>query len=453
MDNCKVVLIILLLVSCSEEMDIQSVNPQETNTLKSAYGIDGLNQAYLSHIALLGDGISGVNGISWDEIEPNAPENGVHDYRLKNEMMALKSALSASNRKLQLNFRLSSNWALVKDPNNQVTNPENGSSEDGILGVAPSHEQNLAAVIEYILTNLNVEALQVGSEAENEWLNGIGYVHALSIIYRTAKAIQPEVKVMAFGFNPANYFIKTQNFDEDLISEKLDFVQSVLKNGEGYYDVFSIHTSREHEAIPPTVNWIENEMLSNGYTKPIWVDDMYSAPWLDPDFGTENEKRLYHDLIGGNANAIMEFDSLQADYMIKKIAVGFASGVEKIFVSTDVDFENYYIPNWRFAGILKSNGERKPAYYNLKLLIEKTDGFDQVLKRGDHLYEFMFADRPSIHLYWIERSESEDLALLNSDSYTVHEFAYRFGETPKSKEIDNLEDYFYTASPILIELN
>ena len=319
MKNLKIFVLALVLVSCSEKDDIQPVENPDVDKLGSSYGIDGLNQQYLSDIALLGDGISGINGISWDDIEPNAPQNGVHNYQLQTEMMVLNRELEVVERKLQLNFRLASHWALDRDPNNQITNPEDGSREDGILGVKSSHEQDLAAVIRYILTNLEVEVLQVGSEAENEWLSGDAYVQALSIIYEAAKEVQPDITIMIFGFNPANYFTQSQNFNEALVQEKLDFAETVIRKGEAWYDVFSFHASREYEAIPPTVDWIKAQMESNGYMKPIWVDDMYSGPWLDPNTGPTKEKELFNELLLGNTQAIAEFDSLQAGYMIKKI--------------------------------------------------------------------------------------------------------------------------------------
>ncbi|MGD1961662.1 MAG: hypothetical protein ACFB2Y_22585 [Fulvivirga sp.] len=202
MGKITVLVLALVFIGCSDDNDLLPIENPEVE--KSRFGVDGLNQQYLGNIAVLGDGISGINGISWDDIEPNAPQNGVHEYRLQAEMTALNTALTAVDRKLQLNFRLSSHWALDRDPDNQVTNPEDGSSEDGIVGVKEAHEEDLAAVIRFILNNLEVEALQVGSEAENEWLNGEAYVHALSTIYEAAKEVQPDITIMILGITPAN---------------------------------------------------------------------------------------------------------------------------------------------------------------------------------------------------------------------------------------------------------
>ncbi|MEM1408608.1 MAG: hypothetical protein AAGG59_17625 [Bacteroidota bacterium] len=450
MGKITVLVLALVFISCSDDNDLLPIENPEVE--KSRFGVDGLNQQYLGDIALLGDGISGINGISWDDIEPNAPQNGVHDYRLQAEMTALNTSLTAVDRKLQLNFRLSSHWALDRDPDNQVTNPEDGSSEDGIVGVKEAHEEDLAAVIRFILNNLEVEALQIGSEAENEWLNGEAYVHALSIIYKVAKAMQPDITIMIFGFNPANYFTQPQNFNPVLVQDKLDFAETVIRSAEPWYDIFSFHASREFEAITPTFNWIKGQMQASGYDKPIWVDDMYSGPWLDPNFGTASEKELFNTLVSADPQAIATFDSLQAGYMIKKLTACFEAGIEKVFVSTDVDFDAYYIPNWRYAGLIKSNGLLKPAYHNLSLFIEKTDSFEEVNNITDHLYEFTFIDRDPVYLYWNDSNDPGNLSALNGGAFTIHEFAYNVGETPKSSEISALGDYNFGAHPVVIEL-
>ncbi|RZS93952.1 hypothetical protein EV197_2533 [Aquimarina brevivitae] len=448
-----VFIVLLAIASCTNEENLSLTANPEPMQNRSAFGIDGLNRNYLSDIALLADGISGINGISWDDIEPNPPQNGVHDYRLTSEMIELNSALQSNSRKLQLNFRLSSNWAIQRDPNQPVTNPEDGSREGGILGVNPTHENDLVAVIEHILSNLNIEVLQIGSEAENEWLDASAYVHALAIIYQTAKRIQPDITIMIFGFNPANYFTHPDRFNTQLITNKLNFVTKVLELGAPYFDVFSFHASRELEAIEPTVTWIKEQMQSYGYTKPVWVDDMYSAPWLDPVYGSQNDRELYNQLISEEPQAIAMFDSLQAGYMIKKLTVGFACGIEKIFVSTDVDFEAYYIPNWRYVGLLKSSGQRKPAYYNLKLLIDKTSGFERVNSIGNGLFEFKFFNNNSIYVYWSEGNSTDVLTALQANSYTIHQFAYHINEAPNSSVVTSLENINFDSNPVLIELN
>ena len=447
----------LLLSSCSsDDEEIPQADDLTGDfhvTLEvTPYGVDGLNLQLLDVISDLGDGISGINGISWEDIEPTAPQNGVHSYQLGAEMTALRNALQSTDRGLQLNFRLSSEWAIERDPGNQVTNPGTGQQEDGILRVKPAYKEDLAAVIRHMLSNMEIDALQVGSEAENEWLDGAAYVDALRIIYEAAKEVQPDIVIMAFGFNPANYFTQPQNFDEDLIESKLTFVRTVMQLGAPYYDAFSFHASREYEAIAPTVDWLTAQMQSNGYQKPIWVDDLYSAPWLSANATDPGEVNLFNGLLNEEATAIATFDSLQAGYMIKKLTASFAAGIQKVFVSTDVNWDFYYIPNWRFAGLINSQGQLKPSYHNLQLLIAQTNDFEEVRQIAGHLYEYTFTGRPSVYVYWVEAGDpTVDLSALGASSYRVHEFAFRLGEVPASVEVSDLAGYSFRGNPVLIE--
>lgn len=445
-------LFVCLFFACNRASDLAPTSDQKSFEV-SPYGVDGLNQRYLDQIAMLGDGSSGINGISWETLEPEPPQNGNHTYMLTSELMALRNALQATDRGLQLNLRLASHWALERDPAVQVTNPETGLPEDGIVAVRTVHEEDLRALVRYILDHIEVEALQVGSEAENEWLDANAYVHALSIIYETAKELQPDIIIMAFGFNPANYFTQPELFDPTSINSKLNFVQTVLANGEPYFDAFSFHASREYEAILPTVSWIKDQMRSNGYEKPIWIDDMYSAQWLNPNSGTPEEIELYAALLNEEPEAIDQFDSLQASYMIKKITTAFVAGVQKLYVSSDVNWDFYYIPNWRFVGLINSFGESKPSYHNLQLLIEKTGAFESVLDLGNNLYEFTFSNRSSLYIYWNESTEGAVPALPDSESYVIHTLAYQMGDVPVATTLSGLGSYPFDGNPVLIELN
>ncbi|MGK7394118.1 MAG: hypothetical protein ACNS62_06080 [Candidatus Cyclobacteriaceae bacterium M3_2C_046] len=449
----KHVFIILLIWAGSACSSEDPVTIQMEDPISKKYGVDGFNVKYLSQISQLNDGMSGVNGISWQDLEPDPPVNGVHQYNIITKLNDLERELNKNNRQLQLNLRLSNEWALQRDPAIKVTNPGDGSRENGIKRVFPKHEEDLAALVEHILKSTPVAALQVGSEAENEWVDPDGFVRAMSIIYQAAKKIQPDIKIMAFGFNPSGSFLNQLNINSDLIRNKLNFTETVIEKGKNFYDVFSFHASREYEAIPPTVTWIINQMKLNGYTKPIWIDDMYSGPWLNYSDGTLAEKDLYLRLSQREPLAIQQFDSLQAAYLIKKLAASFASGVEKVFVSTDVDWEFYYIQNWRYAGLLTQEGNYKPAFFNLQTLIQKTDGFSKVEKLDNYLYKFSFRDQNEIFLAWREpNTDSVKLsAYLPFSSFRIINFIYHRGGKIKEILLKDISDYQLNHLPVLIE--
>ena len=71
---------------------------------------------------------------------------------------------------------------------------------------------------------------------------------------------------------------------------------------------------------------------------------------------------------------------------------------------------------------------------------------------NNHLYELTFSDKPSIYIYWNDSNDPESLLALNAEAFTIHEFAYNVGETPKSSEVNALVDYDFGAHPVLIEV-
>ena len=70
----------------------------------------------------------------------------------------------------------------------------------------------------------------------------------------------------------------------------------------------------------------------------------------------------------------------------------------------------------------------------------------------DHLYEFTFIDKDPVYVYWNDSNDPESLPALNGGAFTIHEFAYQTGETPKSFEVNALGDYDFGSHPVVIEL-
>ncbi|MEO0556361.1 MAG: hypothetical protein AAF149_24475 [Bacteroidota bacterium] len=71
---------------------------------------------------------------------------------------------------------------------------------------------------------------------------------------------------------------------------------------------------------------------------------------------------------------------------------------------------------------------------------------------NNHLYELTFSDEPSIYIYWKDSNNPESLPALNGETFTILEFTYQAGETPKSFEVNALGDYSFGTHPVVIEL-
>ena len=85
-------------------------NPFITNSSKH-FGVDGIGTKSIWKIAEIRDGASGSNGLSWGGVEPKPPVNGVHRYASDNNLRPILIALNKTGRKLQLNLRLTGDWA------------------------------------------------------------------------------------------------------------------------------------------------------------------------------------------------------------------------------------------------------------------------------------------------------------------------------------------------------
>lgn len=393
-----------VVFSCINE----SESPQtEKEVFQHRFGVDGLSINYVNTIAEIGDGVSGSNGIDWHMLEPEAPDGNIHNYTFPTLLAEIAQKMAAAGREVQLNFRMTSDWALERDPERMIMDPS-GTEAPGILSVKPAYEESLSLLIKKLVKETDVKYLQVGSEAENEWLEPAGFVKALSIIYKAAKAVKPDIVIMTFGFNPGEYFLYHDGTVEMEAAEKLNFVKEVIQAGNNYFDVFCFHANRSYEAINPTVAWIKEQMKTYNLEKPVWIDDMYSGPWLSGKNVTQEEQHLLDQMISGNQQTIEMYDSLQAIYMVKKIGSAFAAGVKRIFVSTDVDWPHYYIPMWHFGGLLKYDGQPKPAFYTLKNMVNHLDLFSNCKEISENIIKFE-KEKETYYLLWDDTNKILDL--------------------------------------------
>jgi hypothetical protein len=191
---------------------------------------------------------------------------------------------------------------------------------------------------------------------------------------------------------------------DEIMRKKLEFAAGFLKIGKDCFDVLTLHLNDDYESIPVTVAWARQEMRKNGYTKPIWSDDMSSGPFYSGLSATEAEIAFRKRLEKGDPAALKEYGVLQAKLAVKKIVTAFAAGVERVFLSSDVDWSSYHIPLWRHQGLLTDRGTKKPVFYSYQLLVGKTDGFMRVEKLYDYVYKFSFEDRDPVFVAWTEGS-------------------------------------------------
>src|SRR6185503_12867996 len=98
----------------------------------------------------------------------------------------------------------------------------------------------------------------------------------------------------------------------------------------------------------------------------------------------------------------------------------FEAGVQRVFLSTDHDWTGYWLPIWRYQGLLTDAGLRKAAFYSYKQLIADIDGFLAVDPLGATTFKFEFSDKFPVVVAWTEGAPSTvDLSGVMPDKVRV----------------------------------
>ena len=376
------------------------------------FGMDGADRRYLQTIAEIGDGESGQNGVNWGSIELINNQTGKHYYDWKLADVFFER-IKASGREIQITLRIA-DWALERDESIQVTDPATGKKHGANIRLKPEYISNFRAFIKEFVRRYQTINLQIESEAENEWINAEGYIEALCIAKQSAKEINPQIQIMSGGFNMFVFFSLTpiqqaECLKNPLVKQKLNFIKEFIaksKDNQECFDVLTVHPNRDYKDIPPMVEWFNQEMASHGYQKMMWADDMTSGHWLSGPFTSKEEKNILQKLEQDDPEAIQWYKEEQAKLLVKKIVTSFVSGLEKIYLSTDVDWANYHMSEWRHMGLLESNGNSKQSFYTYKLIVSKLDGFTKAEKLNDYAYEFTFIDKAPVFVLWNENGET-----------------------------------------------
>jgi hypothetical protein len=395
------------------------------------FGVDGTTLKYAKKIAEIGDDWSGIGGLKWNMVEPQPPKDGKHFYDWTKTDRFIRT-FQTTGRKLQINIRIYNDWAVEYSAQNKVTDAGTGQKVGVFVRIKPKHLLDWAAFITAFVERYDADGnndmpglkypvthIQIESEAENVWVDADGYTEALCAAYGAAKKASSNIQIMAAGFNMFDFFALSQGEQRRLlrnpfIQHKVDFLKGFFSKAGACFDILSLHLNRDYESIPATVKWFQQQMEDNGYKKPIWSEDTSSGPFLMA-ISTKTEGKAKLNLLEqGDTKTTKWFREEQAKLLVKKAVISFASGVDKVFISTDMDWPTYYMPMWRHMGLLDANGNLKPAFYSFKTMVSKIDGFTNVerLALGADVFAYCFT-KPSgkVYVLWSEQEKVVNLPL------------------------------------------
>lgn len=397
------------------------------------FAVDNFTAANLSLMRDAGAFAIGRNGVKWGQVEANAPVAGVHTYASYAGLLAEANACHANGMEYQLNLlpdmTQADPWGLGQHPTETYVDPTSGNTIPKWTGAAPGQLVNWIALITHLMTNVPVDILQIGSEAENAFaddatarpefteLGAGGFAELVREARRAARAVRPTTKVITCGVTFENRFMSAPG---PPFGAKQTWVDDLLVRLAGQVDAFSLHLNNLHAAIPATVAWVRERMTLAGYNVPIWADDMSSgfmyesdntkAWYVDADW--QFQLAVIHHLDGTipNAAAIAEYARRQAQSAVIKPVTAFAAGVERVFLTSDTDFVAYFLYIFRVQGLIDSTGIRRAAYYSYKQLVSAIDGWIEVQTVGTNAYKFTLPSGARVVIAWADAAGTLDLS-------------------------------------------
>lgn len=154
-----------------------------------------------------------------------------------------------------------------------------------------------------------------------------------------------------------------------------------------YFDVISLHIYFRTETIKSIIQEVERIQGRYGLEKPIWINETNAPPNLDPEWPV-NRPRFNIDL------------DQQAWFIVQALALGFASGAERIGVYKLLDI--HLPPGGESFGLVRPDQSRRPAYSAYKLATRCFGAFeDTVMEEAPLFYHITFSRPGSLtHVAW-----------------------------------------------------
>ncbi|MEW5941018.1 MAG: hypothetical protein AB1750_15230, partial [Chloroflexota bacterium] len=175
--------------------------------------------------------------------------------------------------------------------------------------------------------------------------------------------------------------------------------------------------------------WVQGELAKSGLTTTIWDMEARSEPRLTfdstvefhseltiPD-GEEILRAIKTPADPNHDRAVAWYRAEQSRVLVRVFVTRFAAGFEKVFMGMPSDWDQTLgalATSNPYVGLLDSEGNSWPAFYAMKLLVGKIDGFAYAEKMpaepSIELYRFTFTDRrPAVWAAWLAESETRGM--------------------------------------------
>ena len=392
-------------------------------------------------------GLVGSDAINWHKIEPNPPQNGVHQYNWE-ALDVYMIYTQEAGKVLELGLRPASNWGTVvkaDDIDNWALgmSPLLRDEQSDTLHWGMTAKQAWYDFIHNLVERYNndndesdapwlnstlIKTIGIGNEPEapSHFFNYGGSMQALhDILAITKSAIEDTGSKVILARGKSN---SGKMFDDspDLttIMQRggyyLDSLMVDFELGGDDYDVFAINYNDHYTQLPVFVEWLKKEMNKRGFEKPFIVGDARTTLYPRDNYYNSNDhilppvySREFMQIMENpddpqyeNTKNILQRD--EAMQSIKKIIMAAYTGQQHIslqpvysnLVSSEPMENRKYM--WYYSGffdpyVYKTKGNlavaREPVYWAMKQLVNQLIGSYKQVERislGDNDYVFRF---------------------------------------------------------------
>lgn len=444
----------------------------ESEKAESRFGIDYVfpmmplyqNEIWAKMYAQTKAGWVNFAGVSWNSIEPTKPRGNAHTYHWK-DLDRSVGWWQKYDANIVISLRLGNGWfagPIRYRPNLNIPFTKlwlQGSDRLPADEYMDDYRAWIKALVERYdgdgqedMPGLKHPLLyyQVGNEYSNPafWTGTLeDYETLLKETRAAARSAHAEVKIVSNGIRWNDLFHNDP--EAELFEERFTaFLAGLPSNGwrevwqrhreftEGtialasHYDILDAGGNGPYPTMSQGyITWVRQELAKSGLTTTIWDMEARSEPILivndrvtfHPELQVPNGEKILQAIKSnrhaGHQKAVAWYRAEQARILVKVFVMRFAAGFEKVFMGMASDWDGTLgarLTANPYLGLLDSQGKPWAAFYALKLLAEKTDGFSHAEKMnsnpGVELYRFRFQEgRPAVWVVWLSEDKVQGM--------------------------------------------
>ena len=405
-------------------------------------------------------GMQWVNfaGVSWNALEPQPPQSGLHRYKWEKLDRAIRM-WQDHGFQIAISLRLGNGWFAgpikyrpagleLKDTDRLPAEEYMGDYRAWIAALVERYDGD--GVDDMPELRHPVLHHQVGNEYANPafWTGTPeDYGVLLQETGAAARAVTPQVQIISNGIRWGDLFHddpKAELFEERFSAfleglpsdawregwERARYITELTVALADLYDILDAGGNGPQETASfGYMAWVQKELAKNGLTTTIWDMEARSEPRLvynpltsfHPELvipnGNDILKAMRNRDDPQHAQAIAWYRAEQSRVLVRVFVTRFAAGFARVFMGMPNDWDRspaaFLAPN-PYLGLTDADGNPWPAFYALKLLVERLDGFalaEQIPAQvGVDLYRFTFADgRPTVWVAWLKEDTTRPL--------------------------------------------